>query len=113
MEGNRVDRAELPPVRYDTVRHFLADIKKHKIKLPDKKKGELWAARYRNGRTVPFRSLAQLIKRLQTYESIKGARGRAANLEEIRNIEIVTIPDTKAGKARWAKAKAADRKRKK
>lgn len=112
-EGIR--RLELPSVRTDTVRHFISDLKRSKVRLPDRRKGEVFAARFFTGRTQTYTSLHDLLDQLNVYDSVVAAHGRKQTAEVIRNIEILTIP--KADKETWEherqKDKAVIRERKK
>jgi len=105
-EGIR--RLELPKVRTDTLGHFFSDLKKSKVKLPDTRKGEVFGARYGTGRTQTFTSLRELLNTLNTYDSIVRAHGRKQTAEELRNIEILTIPVGE--KSEWNRLKAEGRK---
>lgn len=110
QEGIR--RLELPKLRTDQgVQGFLRDLKRHKIKIPDTRKGQVFAARFKSGRTTTFSSLRQLIAKLQTYDAVKAAptKGVAFNNDILRNIEIITMPDTRDSKRAWNKAKKQDR----
>lgn len=107
VEGIR--RLELPPVRTESLGLFFKDLKASNVKLPDKRRGELFAARFFTGRTQTFESLRELLNTLNVYDSVISAHGRKQTMEVIRNIEIFHMPE--ADQPVWAKLKREGKKR--